>query len=95
MFEISAYMSPNSHGLPKKPVLVCPSEVVEAEDPEHEELDESTPDPDVVLKRRQTKIVKHTNSHISPRSRGAACVFEPKVLTNGISEAQQVNVADA
>ena len=44
------------------------------------------------LKRRQTKIVKHTNPHISPRSRGAACVFEPKGLTNGISEGQQVNV---
>ena len=25
------------------------------------------------LKLSQTKIVKHTNSHISPRSRGAAC----------------------
>ena len=32
------------------------------------------------LKHRQTKIVKHTNSHISPRSRGAACAFEPKEL---------------
>ena len=30
------------------------------------------------LKHRQTKIVKHTNSHISPRSRGAACVFQAK-----------------
>ena len=44
------------------------------------------------LKHRQTNIVKHTNSHISSRSRGAACVFEPKGLTNGISEGQQVNV---
>ena len=43
VFEISAYMSPHSHGLPKKPVLICPNEVEEAEDPEtHEELDEST-----------------------------------------------------
>ena len=48
VFEISAYMSPNSHGLPKKPVLICPNEVEEAEDPEHEELDESIPEPDVV-----------------------------------------------
>ena len=48
VFEISAYMSPNSHGLPKKPVLICPNEVEEAEDPGHEELDESMPEPDVV-----------------------------------------------
>ena len=48
VFEISAYMSPNSHGLPKKPVLICPNEVVEAEDPGHEELDESMPEPDAV-----------------------------------------------
>ena len=41
VFEISAYMSPNSHGLPKKSVLICPNEVVEAED-------ESMPEPDVV-----------------------------------------------
>ena len=39
VFEISACMSSNSHGLPKKPVLICPNEVVEAEDPGHEELD--------------------------------------------------------
>ena len=26
------------------------------------------------LKHRQTKFVKHTNSHNSPRSRGEACV---------------------
>ena len=47
VFEISAYMSRNSHGLQKKPVLICPNEVVEAEDPGHEELDESMPEPDV------------------------------------------------
>ena len=41
-------MSPNSHGLPKKPVLICPNEVVEGEDPGHEELDESMPEPDAV-----------------------------------------------
>ena len=50
VFEISAYISPNSHGLPKKPVLICPNEVEEAEDPGHEELDESIPEPDVVPK---------------------------------------------
>ena len=43
-------MSPNSHGLSKKPVFICPSEVVEAEDPGHEELGESMPEPDVVPK---------------------------------------------
>ena len=48
VFEISAYMSSNSHGLPKKSVLICPNEVVEAEDPAHEELDESMPEPDAV-----------------------------------------------
>ena len=41
-------MSPNSHGLPTKPVLICPNEVVEAEDPGHEELGESMPELDVV-----------------------------------------------
>ena len=50
MFEISAYMSSTSHGLPKKPVLICPNEVGEAEDPGHEELDESMPEPDVTPK---------------------------------------------
>ena len=48
VFKISAYMSPNSHGLPKNPVLISPNGIVEAEDPEHEELDESMPEPDVV-----------------------------------------------
>ena len=48
VFEISAYVSQNSHDLPKKPVLICPNEVVEAEDPGHEELDESMPEPDAV-----------------------------------------------
>ena len=48
VFEISAYMSSNSHGLPKKAVLICPNEVVEAEDPGHEELDESMPEPGAV-----------------------------------------------
>ena len=38
----------NSHSLSKKPVMICPNEVVEAEDPVHEELDESMPEPDVV-----------------------------------------------
>ena len=48
VFEISAYMSSNSHGLPKKSVLICQNEVVEAEDPGHEELDESMPEADAV-----------------------------------------------
>ena len=46
VLEISAYMSSTSHGLPKKQVLICPNEVVEAEDPGHKELDESMPEPD-------------------------------------------------
>ena len=85
MFEISAYMSSTSHGLPKKSVLISPNEVVEAEDPGHKKLDESIPVLDAVPRGV-------ADSHISPRSRGAACVFEPKGLTNGISEGQQVNV---
>ena len=48
LFEISACMSSTSHGMPKKPVLICPNDVVEAEDPGHEELDESMPEPDAV-----------------------------------------------
>ena len=48
VFEISACMSPNSHGLPKKPVLICPNELGEAEGPAHKELDESMPEPGVV-----------------------------------------------
>ena len=51
VFEISAYMSPNSHGLQKKQVLICPNEIEEAEDPGHAELDESIPEPDVVPKK--------------------------------------------
>ena len=48
VLEISAYMSSTSHELPKKPVLICPNEVVEAEDPGHEDMDESMPEPDAV-----------------------------------------------
>ena len=47
VFEISAYMSSTPRGLPKRPVLICPNEVMEAEDPGPEELDESMPEPDV------------------------------------------------
>ena len=47
VFEISAYVSSKPRGLPKRPVLICPNEVMEAEDPGHEELDESMPEPDV------------------------------------------------
>ena len=46
----------------------------------------------VAVPETPSKIVKHTNSHLSPRSRGAACAFEPKELTKGISAGQQVNV---
>ena len=48
VFEPSTYMSSTSHGLLQKPVLICPNEVVEAEDPGHEGLDESMPEPDAV-----------------------------------------------
>ena len=48
VFETSACTSSTSHGLPKKPVLICPNEVVEAEDPGRDLLDESMPEPDAV-----------------------------------------------
>ena len=48
VFEIGTYMSSTPHGQPKKPVSIFPNEVVEAEDPGHEELDESMPEPDAV-----------------------------------------------
>ena len=50
VFEVSAHMSSTSHGLPKKTVLICPNEVVDAEVPGHEELDESMPEPDVATR---------------------------------------------
>ena len=56
VFEISAYMSSTFHGLPKKSVLICPNEVVEAEDRGHEEMDESMPEPDA------------TRTHTSPHT---------------------------
>ena len=94
VFEISAYMSSTSHGLPKKPVLICPNEVVEAEDPGHEELDESMPEPDVAPRGvavPETPSEKYREAHelTHPRSRGAACAFEPKELTKSISAGQQ------
>ena len=98
VLEISAYMSSTSHNLPNKPVLICPNEVAEAEDPWHEELDESMPEPDAVPRGvavpgtpSDKDREAHELTHL-PCSRGAACVFEPKGLTNGIPEGQQVNV---
>ena len=80
VFEISAYMSPNSHGLPKKPVLICPNEVEEAEDSGHEELDESMPEPDVVSRGVAVPETPsdqdreaHELKHLSTQP-GAACV---------------------
>ena len=60
VFEISAYMSSNSHGLPKDSVLICPNEVVEAEDPGHEEMDESMPEPDAVPRGVAVAVPKNT-----------------------------------
>ena len=98
VFEISAYMSSTSHGLPKKPVLICPNEVVEAEDPGHEELDESVPEPDAVPRGvavPETPSGKdreaHEVTHLSTQPWCSVCV-RAKGLTNGISAGQQVNV---
>ena len=99
VFEVSAYMSPNSHGSQKKPVLICPNEVEEAEDPGHEELDESMPEADVVPRGvaiPETPSDKdreaHELTHLTTQPWCSVCVFEPKGLTNGISEGQLVNV---
>ena len=89
----------HDHGLPKKPVLICPNEVEEAEDPGHEELDESMPEPDVVPRGvavPETPSDKdreaHELTHLPTQPWCSVCVFEPKGLTNGISEGQLVNV---
>ena len=47
VFEVSAHVSSKPCCVSKKPVLICPSEVDEAEDAGHEELDESMPMPGV------------------------------------------------
>ena len=85
IYKISACMSPNSHGLSKKPVLICPNAVVEAEDPGHEELDESIPASDVVPKGvavPETPSDKdreaHELTHFSTQPWCSVCVFEPK-----------------
>ena len=41
VFEVSANVSSRPHSFLEKPVLICPNEVDEAEDPGYEELDES------------------------------------------------------
>ena len=71
----------------------------QAEDPGHEELDESMPEPDVAPRGvavPETPSDKDREAHeltpLSPRSCGAACAFEPKELTKVISAGQQVNV---
>ena len=98
VFEISAYMSSTSHGMPKKPVLICPNEVVEAEDPGHKGLDESMPVPDAVPRGvavSETPSDKdresHELTHLTTQPWCSVCV-RAKGLTNGISEGQQVNV---
>ena len=98
VFEISAYMSSNSHGLPKKSVLICPNEVVEAEDPGHGGLDESMPEPDAVPRGvavPETPSDKdreaHELTHLRTQPWCSVCV-RAKGLTSVISEGQQVNV---
>ena len=41
VFEVSANVSSRPRSFPEKPVLICPNEIDEAEDPGYEELDES------------------------------------------------------
>ena len=75
-------------------MLICPDEVGEAEDPGHEELDESMPEPDVAPRRvavPETPSDKdrkaHELTHLPTQS--GCSVWE---LTKGISASQQVNV---
>ena len=84
VFEISAYMSPNSHGLLKKPVLICSNEVEEAEDAGHQELDESKPEPDFVpsgLAVPETPSDKdgeaHELTHLSTQPWCSVCARKP------------------
>ena len=59
-------------------MLICPNEVVEAEDPGHEELDESMPEP----RHHQTDKDReaHELTHLPRQPWCTVCVFEPKVL---------------
>ena len=80
VFEISAYMSSNAQGLPKKAVLICQTKSWRQRIPGTRSWMSRCqslalcPEESRFLERRQTKIVKHTNSHTFPRSCGAACV---------------------
>ena len=92
-------MFSTSHSLPKKPVLTCPNEVVKAEGPGHEELDESMPGPDVAPRGvavPETPSHKdreaHELTHLSTAAVVQRRVFEPKELTKGCSAAQHLNV---
>ena len=101
VFEISAYMSPNSHGLQKKQVLICPNEVEETEDPGHEELDESIPEPDVVPKRvvvPETPSDKdreaHELTHLPMKPWCSVCVRAKKNLRKPTSERAEAQRVD-
>ena len=51
VFEVSAHVSSRPRSLLEQPVLLCPNEVDEAEDPGYEELDESVTVPEEVPQR--------------------------------------------
>ena len=69
VFEVSAHVSSRPRSLLEKPVLICPNEVDEAEDPGYEELDESMTVPEQTPRglavpetpHRQPRTVKGTN----------------------------------
>ena len=66
VFEVSAYMSSRPRRLPKKPVVICPNEVEEAEGLGHEELDETMSVPDVAPRRvavPETPTAKDREGH--------------------------------
>ena len=73
-------MSSASCSPSQKPVLICPNEVEEAEDPEHEMLEESVPAPDVArraiavpetpsIKDREGHELTHVVQHVCPNQR--------------------------
>ena len=95
VFEISAYMSSNSHGLPKKSVLICPNEVVGAEDPRHQKLNESMPETAVPETPSDKDGEAHELTHLSTQPWCSVCVCVC-VRAKGVDElhlrGQQVNV---
>ena len=66
VFEVSAHVSSRQRSFLEKPVLICPNEVDEAEDPGYEELDESMTVPEEAPRGMavpETPSVKEREGH--------------------------------